>query len=187
MTHCFSLCVSSFCRTFLSLFDCAFHIHSSCAYVQLKSDVVSNQLNTSDQAAVQLASYALQAEFGDFQDVWQGKQYFQIYDYFPADTVTNMTAGVRCLLRFSSSSLSSLFVMTDDLQVLEREMPGQHQKLAGMTQEQAITEYLKLAQVSCFFFCLPYISLRSASVCKSMEWSSTASCYVAAARSRMPS
>eukprot|EP00045_Choanoeca_perplexa_P018245 m.283658 g.283658 ORF g.283658 m.283658 type:complete len:2430 (-) comp17761_c0_seq9:2565-9854(-) len=92
-------------------------------YLQLKRDVVSGALPTSDVHAVQLTSYALQAEFGDYSPQVHAGRYFSLYDVFPESTVAHMTAAV-----------------------LEQKMPEQHRKFSGMTRIRAETEYLKLAQ-----------------------------------------
>ncbi|XP_065063880.1 tyrosine-protein phosphatase non-receptor type 13-like isoform X2 [Rhopilema esculentum] len=92
-------------------------------YLQLRKDVLENNIRIHDDTAMVLASYALQAELGDYDKSSFGTDYFVPQHYLPAKTIAKLTVPY-----------------------IKSALPAMHQSHRGLTEAQASIEFLKEAQ-----------------------------------------
>eukprot|EP00794_Sanderia_malayensis_P019388 gene19388-21312_t len=92
-------------------------------YLQLRKDVLENNIRIHDDTAMVLASYALQAELGDYDKTTFGTDYFVPQHYLPAKTIAKLTVPY-----------------------IKNALPAMHQSHRGLTESQAAIEFLKEAQ-----------------------------------------
>lgn len=60
------------------LFSCRYHY-----FLQLKQDVIEGRISCTPQQAVELASYSMQAEFGNFDAERHTAHYLKDFQLFP--------------------------------------------------------------------------------------------------------
>ncbi|XP_043912687.1 tyrosine-protein phosphatase non-receptor type 13-like [Protopterus annectens] len=92
-------------------------------YLQLRRDILEEKLYCNDETALHLGSLALQAELGDYLSEVHGKDYIQMEHYIPGSVTEKMS-----------------------LTCLKEELPRLHRNNAGLSQEEAEFQYLKLTQ-----------------------------------------
>ncbi|KAK7816488.1 hypothetical protein U0070_007905 [Myodes glareolus] len=64
-------------------------------YLQLRRDLLEERLHCDDEAALLLASLALQAEYGDYQPEIHGVSYFRLEHYLPARVMEKLDVCQR--------------------------------------------------------------------------------------------
>lgn len=92
-------------------------------YLQLRKDVLESSVRVHDDTSMVLASYALQAELGDYDRNIHGLDYFVPQHYLPAKTIAKLT-----------------------IPYIKNALPAMHQSHRGLTEGQAEIEFLKEAQ-----------------------------------------
>ncbi|XP_067828734.1 FERM and PDZ domain-containing protein 2 isoform X2 [Heptranchias perlo] len=92
-------------------------------YLQLRKDILEEQLYCSDETALQLGSLALQAEYGDYIPEVHGKNYYRIEHYIPPSVMEKMA-----------------------LTCIKEELPRLHSTYFDLSEEEAEMEYLKVTQ-----------------------------------------
>ncbi|XP_068089583.1 tyrosine-protein phosphatase non-receptor type 13 isoform X2 [Hyperolius riggenbachi] len=92
-------------------------------YLQQRKDILEERLFCDDEAALLLASLALQAEYGDYQQEVHGLAYFKLEHYLPARVIEKM-----------------------DLSYLKEELSRLHSTYAGASEKEAELEFLKVCQ-----------------------------------------
>ncbi|XP_026543714.1 tyrosine-protein phosphatase non-receptor type 13-like, partial [Notechis scutatus] len=92
-------------------------------YLQLRKDLLEEKIHCDDETALLLASLALQAEYGDYQDEIHGLSYFRTEHYLPARVIENL-----------------------ELPNVKEELPKLHSTYAGASENEAEIEFLKICQ-----------------------------------------
>uniref|UniRef100_A0A670Z691 Tyrosine-protein phosphatase non-receptor type 13 n=1 Tax=Pseudonaja textilis TaxID=8673 RepID=A0A670Z691_PSETE len=92
-------------------------------YLQLRKDLLEEKIHCDDETALLLASLALQAEYGDYQDEIHGLSYFRTEHYLPARVIENL-----------------------ELPNVKEELPKLHSAYAGASENEAEIEFLKICQ-----------------------------------------
>jgi hypothetical protein len=92
-------------------------------YLQLRKDVLENSIRVHDDTSMVLASYALQAELGDYDKNVHAHDYFVPQHYLPAKTIAKLT-----------------------IPYIKNALPAMHQSHRGITEGQSEIEFLKEAQ-----------------------------------------
>ncbi|KAM9330525.1 tyrosine-protein phosphatase non-receptor type 13 [Gastrophryne carolinensis] len=92
-------------------------------YLQQRKDILDERLHCDDEAAMLLASLALQAEYGDYQQEVHSLAYFKMEHYLPARVIEKM-----------------------DLSYLKEELPRLHSTYAGASEKETELEFLKVCQ-----------------------------------------
>ncbi|XP_034296322.1 tyrosine-protein phosphatase non-receptor type 13 isoform X5 [Pantherophis guttatus] len=92
-------------------------------YLQLRKDLLEEKIHCDDETALLLASLALQAEYGDYQDEVHGLSYFRTEHYLPARVIENL-----------------------ELPNVKEELPKLHNTYAGASENEAEIEFLKICQ-----------------------------------------
>ncbi|XP_075059099.1 tyrosine-protein phosphatase non-receptor type 13 isoform X3 [Mixophyes fleayi] len=92
-------------------------------YLQQRKDILEERLHCDDEAALLLASLALQAEYGDYQPEVHGLAYFRMEHYLPARVIEKL-----------------------DLSYLKEELPRLHSTYAGASEKETELEFLKGCQ-----------------------------------------
>ncbi|XP_070614154.1 tyrosine-protein phosphatase non-receptor type 13 isoform X2 [Erythrolamprus reginae] len=92
-------------------------------YLQLRKDLLEEKIRCDDETALLLASLALQAEYGDYQDEVHGLSYFRTEHYLPARVIENL-----------------------ELPNVKEELPKLHNTYAGASENEAEIEFLKICQ-----------------------------------------
>ncbi|ETE71812.1 Tyrosine-protein phosphatase non-receptor type 13, partial [Ophiophagus hannah] len=92
-------------------------------YLQLRKDLLEEKIHCDDETALLLASLALQAEYGDYQDEVHGLSYFRTEHYLPARVIENL-----------------------ELPNVKEELPKLHSTYASASENEAEIEFLKICQ-----------------------------------------
>ncbi|XP_069092215.1 tyrosine-protein phosphatase non-receptor type 13 isoform X3 [Pleurodeles waltl] len=92
-------------------------------YLQQRKDILEERLHCDDEAALLLASLALQAEYGDYQPEIHGTAYFRLEHYLPARVMEKL-----------------------DLSYVKDELPKLHSTYAGASEKETELEFLKVCQ-----------------------------------------
>ncbi|KAM7446420.1 Tyrosine-protein phosphatase non-receptor type 13 [Porites harrisoni] len=92
-------------------------------YLQLRKDVLEGGIYVHEETAMLLASYALQAEVGDYNQTLHGSDYFVPEHYLPQRAIAKLTASS-----------------------IKKQLPSMHKTHTGLSDAQAEIEYLKEAQ-----------------------------------------
>ncbi|XP_029189152.1 tyrosine-protein phosphatase non-receptor type 13-like isoform X2 [Acropora millepora] len=92
-------------------------------YLQLRKDVLEGGIYVHEETAMLLASYALQAEVGDYNQNVHGSDYFVPEHYLPQRAIAKLTASS-----------------------IKKQLPSMHKTHTGLSDAQAEIEYLKEAQ-----------------------------------------
>nr|XP_048283185.1 tyrosine-protein phosphatase non-receptor type 13 isoform X3 [Myodes glareolus] len=92
-------------------------------YLQLRRDLLEERLHCDDEAALLLASLALQAEYGDYQPEIHGVSYFRLEHYLPARVMEKL-----------------------DVSYIKEELPKLHNTYAGASEKETELEFLKVCQ-----------------------------------------
>ncbi|XP_075462010.1 tyrosine-protein phosphatase non-receptor type 13 isoform X4 [Ascaphus truei] len=92
-------------------------------YLQQRKDILEEKLHCDDEAALLLASLALQAEYGDYQQEVHGMSYFKLEHYLPVRVMEKL-----------------------DLSYLKEELPRLHSTYAGASEKETELEFLKVCQ-----------------------------------------
>ncbi|XP_072261558.1 tyrosine-protein phosphatase non-receptor type 13 isoform X4 [Pyxicephalus adspersus] len=92
-------------------------------YLQQRKDILDERLHCDDEASLLLASLALQAEYGDYQQEVHGLGYFRLEHYLPARVIEKM-----------------------DLSYMKEELPRLHSTYTGASEREAELEFLKVCQ-----------------------------------------
>lgn len=92
-------------------------------YLQLRKDVLEGGIYVHEETAMLLASYALQAEVGDYNQTVHGSDYFVPEHYLPQRAIAKLTASY-----------------------IKKHLPAMHKTHTGLSDAQAEIEYLKEAQ-----------------------------------------
>ncbi|XP_069486537.1 tyrosine-protein phosphatase non-receptor type 13 isoform X2 [Ambystoma mexicanum] len=92
-------------------------------YLQQRKDLLEERLHCDDEAALLLASLALQAEYGDYQPEIHGTAYFRLEHYLPARVMEKL-----------------------DLSYVREELPKLHSTYAGASEKETEIEFLKVCQ-----------------------------------------
>ncbi|KAM4807873.1 tyrosine-protein phosphatase non-receptor type 13 [Rhinophrynus dorsalis] len=92
-------------------------------YLQQRKDILEERLNCGDEAALLLASLALQAEYGDYQPDVHSMAYFKLEHYLPARVIEKL-----------------------DLSYLKEELPRLHSTYTGALEKETEMEFLKVCQ-----------------------------------------
>ncbi|XP_040182579.1 tyrosine-protein phosphatase non-receptor type 13 isoform X4 [Rana temporaria] len=92
-------------------------------YLQQRKDILEERLYCDDEAAMLLASLALQAEYGDYQQEVHGLAYFKLEHYLPVRVIEKM-----------------------DLSYMKEELSRLHSTYAGALEREAELEFLKVCQ-----------------------------------------
>lgn len=92
-------------------------------YLQLRKDILEGGIYVHEETAMLLASYALQAEVGDYNQTLHGSDYFVPEHYLPQRAIAKMTASS-----------------------IKKQLPTMHKTHTGLSDAQAEIEYLKEAQ-----------------------------------------
>ncbi|XP_047142162.1 tyrosine-protein phosphatase non-receptor type 13 isoform X1 [Hydra vulgaris] len=92
-------------------------------YLQLRKDVLENSIRIHEDTSMVLASYALQAELGDYDRNIHGIDYFVPQHYLPARAIAKLV-----------------------IPYIKNTLPAMHQSLRGLSEDQAEIEFLKEAQ-----------------------------------------
>lgn len=99
--------------------QCTRHLY----YLQLRKDVLEGGIYVHEETAMLLASYALQAEVGDYNQTLHGSDYFVPEHYLPQRAIAKLTASS-----------------------IKKQLPSMHKTHTGLSDAQAEIEYLKEAQ-----------------------------------------
>lgn len=92
-------------------------------YLQLRKDVLEGGIYVHEETAMLLASYALQAEVGDYNQTLHGSDYFVPEHYLPQRAIAKLTASY-----------------------IKKHLPAMHKTHTSLSDAQAEIEYLKEAQ-----------------------------------------
>ncbi|KAM5194051.1 tyrosine-protein phosphatase non-receptor type 13 isoform 2-T2 [Mantella aurantiaca] len=92
-------------------------------YLQQRKDILEERLYCTDEAALLLASLALQAEYGDYQQEVHGLAYFRLEHYLPVRVIEKM-----------------------DLSYMKEELPRLHNTYSGASERETELEFLKVCQ-----------------------------------------
>ncbi|XP_057627391.1 tyrosine-protein phosphatase non-receptor type 13 isoform X3 [Chionomys nivalis] len=92
-------------------------------YLQLRRDLLEERVHCDDEAALLLASLALQAEYGDYQPEVHGRSYFRLEHYLPARVMEKL-----------------------DVSYIKEELPKLHNTYAGASEKETELEFLKVCQ-----------------------------------------
>uniref|UniRef100_A0A8C6MRB5 Tyrosine-protein phosphatase non-receptor type 13 n=1 Tax=Mus spicilegus TaxID=10103 RepID=A0A8C6MRB5_MUSSI len=92
-------------------------------YLQLRKDLLDERVHCDDEAALLLASLALQAEYGDYQPEVHGVSYFRLEHYLPARVMEKL-----------------------DVSYIKEELPKLHNTYAGASEKETELEFLKVCQ-----------------------------------------
>ncbi|XP_050011669.1 tyrosine-protein phosphatase non-receptor type 13 isoform X5 [Alexandromys fortis] len=92
-------------------------------YLQLRRDLLEERVHCDDEAALLLASLALQAEYGDYQPEVHGMSYFRLEHYLPARVMEKL-----------------------DVSYIKEELPKLHNTYAGASEKETELEFLKVCQ-----------------------------------------
>ncbi|XP_076782453.1 LOW QUALITY PROTEIN: tyrosine-protein phosphatase non-receptor type 13 [Arvicanthis niloticus] len=92
-------------------------------YLQLRKDLLEERVHCDDEAALLLASLALQAEYGDYQPEVHGVSYFRLEHYLPARVMEKL-----------------------DVAYIKEELPKLHNTYAGASEKETELEFLKVCQ-----------------------------------------
>ncbi|XP_053317697.1 tyrosine-protein phosphatase non-receptor type 13 isoform X2 [Spea bombifrons] len=92
-------------------------------YLQQRKDILDERLHCDDEAALLLASLALQAEYGDYKPDVHGMAYFKMEHYLPARVIEKL-----------------------DLSYLKEELPRLHSTYSGASENETELEFLKVCQ-----------------------------------------
>ncbi|XP_018431695.1 PREDICTED: tyrosine-protein phosphatase non-receptor type 13 [Nanorana parkeri] len=92
-------------------------------YLQQRKDILEERLHCDDEAALLLASLALQAEYGDYQQEVHGLAYFRLEHYLPARVIEKM-----------------------DLSYMKEELSRLHSTYTGASERETELEFLKVCQ-----------------------------------------
>ncbi|XP_078356370.1 tyrosine-protein phosphatase non-receptor type 13-like isoform X3 [Oculina patagonica] len=92
-------------------------------YLQLRKDVLEGGIYVHEETSMLLASYALQAEVGDYNQTLHGSDYFVPEHYLPQRAIAKLTASY-----------------------IKKHLPSMHKTHTGLSDAQAEIEYLKEAQ-----------------------------------------
>ncbi|XP_039217115.1 tyrosine-protein phosphatase non-receptor type 13 isoform X1 [Crotalus tigris] len=92
-------------------------------YLQLRKDLLEEKVHCDDETALLLASLALQAEYGDYQEEVHGLSYFRTEHYLPARVIENLK-----------------------LPNVKEELPKLHSTYGGASEKEAEIEFLKICQ-----------------------------------------
>ncbi|XP_063775940.1 tyrosine-protein phosphatase non-receptor type 13 isoform X2 [Pseudophryne corroboree] len=92
-------------------------------YLQQRKEILEERLHCDDEAALLLASLALQAEYGDYQPDVHSLAYFRMEHYLPARVIEKL-----------------------DLSYLKEELPRLHSTYAGASEKETELEFLKGCQ-----------------------------------------
>ncbi|XP_077332510.1 tyrosine-protein phosphatase non-receptor type 13 isoform X12 [Lithobates pipiens] len=92
-------------------------------YLQQRKDILEERLYCDDEAALLLASLALQAEYGDYQQEVHGLAYFKLEHYLPVRVIEKM-----------------------DLSYMKEELSRLHSTYAGASERETELEFLKVCQ-----------------------------------------
>ncbi|XP_028629527.1 tyrosine-protein phosphatase non-receptor type 13 [Grammomys surdaster] len=92
-------------------------------YLQLRKDLLEERVHCDDEAALLLASLALQAEYGDYQPEVHGVSYFRLEHYLPARVMEKL-----------------------DVSYIKEELPKLHNTYAGASEKETELEFLKVCQ-----------------------------------------
>uniref|UniRef100_A0A8C5P671 Tyrosine-protein phosphatase non-receptor type 13 n=1 Tax=Leptobrachium leishanense TaxID=445787 RepID=A0A8C5P671_9ANUR len=92
-------------------------------YLQQRKDILEERLYCDDEAALLLASLALQAEYGDYQPDVHSMAYFKLEHYLPPRVIEKL-----------------------DLSYLKEELPRLHSTYSGASEKEAELEFLKVCQ-----------------------------------------
>ncbi|KAH0510608.1 Tyrosine-protein phosphatase non-receptor type 13 [Microtus ochrogaster] len=92
-------------------------------YLQLRRDLLEERVHCDDEAALLLASLALQAEYGDYQPEVHGVSYFRLEHYLPARVMEKL-----------------------DVSYIKEELPKLHNTYAGASEKETELEFLKVCQ-----------------------------------------
>ncbi|XP_052054626.1 tyrosine-protein phosphatase non-receptor type 13 isoform X4 [Apodemus sylvaticus] len=92
-------------------------------YLQLRKDLLEERVHCDDEAALLLASLALQAEYGDYQPEVHGVSYFRLEHYLPARVMEKL-----------------------DVSYIKEELPKLHNTYVGASEKETELEFLKVCQ-----------------------------------------
>eukprot|EP00079_Xenopus_tropicalis_P020214 XP_012810882.1 PREDICTED: tyrosine-protein phosphatase non-receptor type 13 isoform X3 [Xenopus tropicalis] len=92
-------------------------------YLEQRKDILDGKLYCDDEAAMLLASLALQAEYGDYQPEVHSMSYFRMEHYLPARVTEKL-----------------------ELSYLKEELPRLHSTYAGASEKEAELEFLRVCQ-----------------------------------------
>ncbi|XP_026090947.1 tyrosine-protein phosphatase non-receptor type 13-like isoform X2 [Carassius auratus] len=92
-------------------------------YLQLRKDILEERVRCDLENAMILASLALQAEFGDYQNELHGKTYFRTEHYLPASVLDKI-----------------------DQTTIKEELPKLHSSYYNASEQEAELEFLKVCQ-----------------------------------------
>ncbi|GAB1289903.1 Tyrosine-protein phosphatase non-receptor type 13 [Apodemus speciosus] len=92
-------------------------------YLQLRKDLLEERVHCDDEAALLLASLALQAEYGDYQPEVHGVSYFRLEHYLPARVMEKL-----------------------DVSYIKEELPKLHNTYTGASEKETELEFLKVCQ-----------------------------------------
>ena len=117
-------------------------------YLQLRRDILEEKTRCNEQAALQLASLALQAEMGDYHFETMGRNYFLPEHYIPTEVI-DMLGVPR----------------------IRQKLPPMHATHSGMAELQAEMEYLMVRwKKNCIF-----LKLIKKGQCPQIHWRGTKS------------
>lgn len=93
-------------------------------YLQLRKDVLEGGIYVHEETAMLLASYALQAEVGDYNQTLHGSDYFVPEHYLPQRAIAKLTASY-----------------------IKKHLPAMHKTHTSLSDAQAEIEYLKVSRL----------------------------------------